>query len=212
MTPEEKANTRIVTQDRYNQANRDFLTIYPRVSGEQWQALRDLQNILNIDESKDLDLIGRHVGVSREHERTPLSARSIGNIKARCGNSYAMCKAATWEQAKDLSDEIYRLVLKSKVVKNTSDATIMDVEEGVLSFITSTNVHVIDNQDMTFSLIFIGQISDVERYVIDNYDLIPRPQGAEFLGFTQTALSPRIGKSFAVCGNKLARCAEVFTI
>ena len=206
MTPLEKASTRILAQDRQFSKNFQFLTIYPKVATSLYQAAKDIQNILNIDESKDLDLIGRVVGIRRSHEEKPLNGRSLGNKKCVVGNKYSMCKAATWDQAKDLSNEIYRMVLKSKVIKNNSRATIMDVERGVSSFVKSSNVQVIDEQDMTFRIVFIGQLSTVERYVIDNYDIIPRPQGVEFSGFTQTALSPMLGKTFMVLGNKKAQC------
>lgn len=208
MNPADKASTRVLAQDRQFSKNFRFLTIYPEVAMSMYQAAQDIKNILNIDESKDLDLIGRVLGIRREHEEKPLSGRSLGNKKCVVGNKYAMCKAATWDQAKDLSDQIYRLVLKSKVIKNTSRATIMDIERGVSSFVTSSNVHVIDEQDMSFRIKFIGQISAVERYIIDNYDIIPRPQGVKFSGFTQTALSPMLGKSFVVCGNKKAQCMQ----
>lgn len=206
MNPVEKASTRVLAQDRQFNKNFQFLTIYPEVAMSMYQAAQDIKNILNIDEPKDLDLIGRVLGIRRTHEEKPLNGRSIGNKKCVVGNKYAMCKAATWDQAKDLSDQIYRMVLKSKVIKNNSRATLMDIERGVASFVTSSNVHVIDEQDMTFRLIFIGQLSTVERYVIDNYDIIPRPQGVKFSGFTQTALSPMLGKSFMVCGNTKAQC------
>lgn len=208
MNPVEKASTRVLAQDRQFNKNFQFLTIYPRVAMSMYQAAQDIKNILNIDKSKDLDLIGRVVGVRRLHEEKPLNGRSLGNKRCVVGNKYAMCKAATWDQAKDLSDEIYRMVLKSKVIKNTSRATLMDIERGVSSFVKSSNVHVIDEQDMSFRLKFIGQMSPVERYVIDNYDIIPRPQGVKFLGFTQTALSPMLGKSFVVCGNRKAQCMQ----
>lgn len=206
MNPVEKASTRILAQDRQFSKNFQFLTIYPKVAISIYQAAQDIKNILNIDESKDLDLIGRILNIRRLHEDKPLNGRSLGNKRCVVGNKYAMCKAATWDQAKDLSDQIYRLVLKSKVIKNTSRATIMDIERGVASFVTSSNVHILDNQDMSFRIKFIGQLSEVERYVIDTYDIIPRPQGVKFAGFTQTSLSPMLGKSFVVCGNKKAQC------
>jgi len=206
MMPIDKARTRIISQDREYEDNVSFLLAVPEVAGDIYQAAQDIQNILNIDESKNLDLIGRVVGVRRFHEDIPLSGRSLGNKACVMGNKYAMCKAATWDNAKNLSDEIYRMVLKSKVVKNNSDATIMDTERGVSSFVTSSNVRVIDGQDMTFRLVFIGLLSAVERYVIDNYDIIPRPSGVKFMGFTQTSLSPMMGKSFVCCGNRKAQC------
>lgn len=210
MTPLEKASTRVLAQDRQFSKNFQFLTIYPRVAGDLYQAAQDIKNILNIDESKDLDLIGRVLGVRRFFEDKPLKGRSLGNKSCVMGNKYAMCSPVSWSDSKDLSDQVYRMVLKSKVIKNTSRATIMDIERGVASFVKSSNVHVIDEQDMSFRIAFIGELTEVEKYVIDNYDIIPRPQGVKFSGYTQTALQPMLGKSFMVCGNKKAQCMSIF--
>ncbi|WPH64011.1 DUF2612 domain-containing protein [Vibrio phage vB_VpP_1] len=209
MNPLEKASTRVLAQDRQFSKNFQFLTIYPRVAGDLYQAAQDIKNILNIDESKDLDLIGRILGVRRFFEDKPLKGRSIGNKKCVVGNKYAMCSPAKWSDSPDLSDQIYRAVLKAKVIKNTSRATLADIERGVASFVSSSNVHVIDDQDMSFRIVFIGALTEVEKYVIDNYDIIPRPQGVEFAGFTQTELSPMLGKSFMVCGNRKAQCMKI---
>lgn len=210
MNPVDKASTRVLAQDRQFAKNFQFLTIYPKVGMSIYQATQDIKNILNIDESKDLDLIGRILGVKRIHEQKPLKGRSLGNKKCVVGNKYAMCSPVSWSTSKDLSDEIYRMVLKSKVIKNTSPATIMDIERGISSFVKSSNVHVIDGQDMSFRVKFIGKLTTVEKYVMDNYDIIPRPQGVKFSGYTQTEISPMLGKSFVVCGNKKAQCMKVF--
>ena len=122
-----------------------------------------------------------------------------------------MCHNVTWDSSPDLANEYYRKILKSKVIKNNSDVTIPDIERGVKTFVSSSNVHVIDNMDMTFKIVFIGRLTDIERDVIKSYDVIPRPAGVEFEGYTETAISARLGKSFAECGNRLARCGTNLT-
>ena len=209
MTPLEKAKTRILDQDDQPEKNVKFLSIYPELSSDLYQTLLDIQNILNIDESKDLDLIGRIIGVERKHEERVLNGNSIGYEDAICGNDYAICEAIDWSQATDLSNEIYKMILKSKVIKNHSDTTISDIELGVSQLIQSSDVIVIDGKDMTFRLVFDGTLTDVERYAIEEYDIIPRPQGVEFLGYIETETTPLVGDLFAVCGNERAVCTEI---
>lgn len=211
MNPVDKAKTRIYAQDRCYPENVEFLTIYPKVSQDLYQAAYDIQNILNIDESKDLDLIGRVVGIGRIYESNPIKYHSIGYKASVCGNKYAQCHNISWDNAPDLANEYYRKILKAKVIKNNSEVTIPDIERGVRTFVSSSNVNVVDHQDMTFSIIFIGRLTEIERDVIKSYDVIPRPAGVEFLGYTETAISARLGKSFAVCGNRMARCGSNYT-
>ena len=87
MNPVIKAKTRILAQDRQFDKNVAFLTIYPEAAQDMYQACLDIRNILNIDESKNLDLIGRVVGIGRIYEDNPITYHSVGDKRAHCGNT-----------------------------------------------------------------------------------------------------------------------------
>ena len=46
-------------------------------------------------------------------------------------------------------------------------------------------LRVTDGEDMSFSVEFYGQISDLERWALLNAELVPKPQGVRFNGFLE---------------------------
>ncbi len=87
----------------------------------------------------------------------------------------------------ELSDEYYRILILSKIVKNNSDATIEGIIESILTMIPNANfVTVNDGEDMTFSIEINGALTPIQTELILNKDIIPKPQGVRFNGFTNT--------------------------
>lgn len=85
-----------------------------------------------------------------------------------------------------LSDEYYRYLLKSKIVKNNSDATIDDILTAINTAIPDINaLRMVDGEDMTFSIEFYGEIDAIARDLLLSGDLTPRPQGVKFNGFLE---------------------------
>jgi hypothetical protein len=88
----------------------------------------------------------------------------------------------------DLSDQYYRYLLKSKIVKNNSDATIDDILTAINTAIPGINaLRLVDGEDMTFSIEFYGEIDAIARDLLLSGDLTPRPQGVKFNGFLEGA-------------------------
>ncbi|CNH77647.1 DUF2612 domain-containing protein [Yersinia pekkanenii] len=76
-----------------------------------------------------------------------------------------------------LSDFMYRVVIKAKIQKNNSIATIDDIKVAV-DYILNVNSVVIDGQDMTIKTIWVNEKIPANILVlIELFDLIPRPQG-----------------------------------
>lgn len=200
----QRAEKRIYRQDYCSQKNLDALLLYPKIGLQLDAALNDIRDILSIARSKDLDLVGRHVGVEREHERLVVNARAIGFPTAVCGHRRAYCKAPSWAAAKVESDRIYRMLLRAKIIQNTKDCTIEDIETTLAKIVSSSRIIVEDFQDMSFRVIFVGTLTEEEKRVIDKFQIIPKPSGVKLLGYLQTGLTLLLGKSFAVCGNKKA--------
>lgn len=216
MTPLDKAKTRIYFQDRSHQENVDFLTIMPKVALSADSALNDIQDILSIDRSKNLDLIGRVVvqdrslvvdvampvvrfgddGQTDNVNYTRYGVAQYGNaqyqplkylkVNNRFGDTKSRFSQKTIKDDAAIYDEYYRLILKSKVVKNTSSATLDEIITAVKYIAPSADsVEVIDGEDMSFGLRIYGKISAAERYVLKQKNVVPEPQGVKYTGFIE---------------------------
>lgn len=105
-----------------------------------------------------------------------------------------------WEVVAD--DEIYRLLLKSKIAKNNSDATIQGIISA-MSFIFSGNrTTVSDYEDMSFDITFEDPITPSQVDILLNFDLVPKPQGVRLRGYAVPPLSNCHGNENAVFGNE----------
>lgn len=153
MTPTEKAKTRILAQDRVYPKNIDFLTIMPKVSESAYQACLDIQDILSIDRSKNLDVIGRVVAQDRtvivdqimpvvrfgvdgttiyagqsQYGRSQYGnaqySKSIAlSVTNRSGDLSSRASPLRIKDDQGLSNEYYRHLLRAKISKNNSGAT-----------------------------------------------------------------------------------------
>jgi hypothetical protein len=86
----------------------------------------------------------------------------------------------------ELSDEYYRYLLKAKIVKNNSHATIDDILTAINTAIPSADaLRLVDGEDMTFSIEFYGEIDAIARDLLISGELTPRPQGVKFNGFLE---------------------------
>ncbi|AUH00844.1 DUF2612 domain-containing protein [Prodigiosinella confusarubida] len=116
-----------------------------------------IQQMLNINtaEGEQLDICGRIVGY-----RT----RPIGTF-------YPACQPAP------VNDELFRRMIKAKIFKNNSAATIDEIQFSA-DYIMNEPTRLLDGQDMTMRLIWFTHNVDVgTQKLIRDYDLIPRPQG-----------------------------------
>lgn len=85
----------------------------------------------------------------------------------------------------DANDEVFRLLLRAKIAKNNSDATLDSIVTAV-QFVTGIqDVSVNDREDMTFTVEFANPLTEQQRNIFNQYDLLPRPQGVNFLGFVE---------------------------
>ncbi|WP_432783738.1 DUF2612 domain-containing protein [Pseudomonas corrugata] len=102
------------------------------------------------------------------------------------GDEGAMFSDLTIDQDGQLSDELYRLVIKAKIIKNNGDATIENILDGMNFLLPNADVlRVTDGEDMSFSIEFYGQITNLERFALLNAGLVPKPQAVRFNGFLE---------------------------
>ena len=153
MNPVDKAKTRILAQDRVYPKNVKFLTIIPEVAESAYQSCLDIQDILSIDRSKNLNLIGRVVvqdrtvivdqampvvrfgvdGTTVYQDQSQYGRSQYGNaqysrpisikVNIRSGDKSSRSSAKSIKDDSGLSNEYYRHLLRAKISKNNSDAT-----------------------------------------------------------------------------------------
>lgn len=137
---------------------------------------------------EQLNIIGRIVVVDRTFTGSVafdpgLFALSDGD---EFGDTEAVFAALYIDQDGQMSDDLYRLVIKSKIIKNNSDATIESILHGMNFLLPNAEVlRVTDGEDMTFSIEFYGSITDLERWALLNAELVLKPQGVRFNGFLE---------------------------
>ncbi|CAM0024348.1 structural protein [Vibrio phage 97E33-1] len=103
-----------------------------------------------------------------------------------CGDEDVQMSPVSVANDSDLSNQHYRYLLKSKIVKNNSDATLDEILTAINLAIPDMNAtRLIDGEDMTFSIEFYGSIDEIARDLLISGDLVPRPQGVEFRGFLE---------------------------
>lgn len=124
------------------------------------------------------------------------------------GDDEAMFSALTIDQDGQLSDELYRLVIRSKIIKNNGDATIENILDGMNFLLPRADVlRVTDGEDMSFSIEFYGQITNLERFALLNAGLVPKPQAVKFNGFLEGFDMVEFGDPDAEFGNEDAEFA-----
>lgn len=124
------------------------------------------------------------------------------------GDDEAMFSALTIDQDGQLSDELYRLVIRSKIIKNNGDATIENILDGMNFLLPRADVlRVTDGEDMSFSIEFYGQITSLERFALLNAGLVPKPQAVRFNGFLEGFDMVEFGDMDAEFGDENAEFA-----
>lgn len=173
----------------------------------------DVRNMYDIDRNSgaQLDIVGRIVVQPREFTgqvaMVPGWCAAASNAPAECGDDTAMCSALNVDQDSQMSDDLYRLAIKAKIIKNNSDATIDSILDGMNFLLPNANVlRVTDGEDMSFSIEFYGNITELERWALRNQSFVPKPQGVRFNGFLEGAGYVECGDPTLMCGDTYAEC------
>lgn len=76
-----------------------------------------------------------------------------------------------------LDDANYRIALKAKIAQNQWDGTIPQIYDIWYGLFTDLGLVVVDNQDMTMSVMVNGQIDPITTELIASGYIIPKPAG-----------------------------------
>lgn len=183
------------------------------LAGDIEAAAEAVRKSYDIDtaEGAVLDVIGRIVVVPRNYLGTVAMNPGLFDLTdgAEFGDDSAMFSALSLDQDSQLSDEFYRLVIKAKIIKNNGDATIDNVLFGMNFLLPGANFLRVNDEaeDMTFSIEFYGQITDLQRYALLNANLVPKPQGVRFNGFLEGYGMLEFGDTDAEFGDESAEFA-----
>lgn len=184
------APSRIYAQYRNKPKTVKWINIVRNLAVSLSDTATAVRVVYDIDAAQgaQLDIIGRIVVMPRNFLGiVPLDPGMFAEPDGdQFGDDSAMFSALTIDQDAQMSDDLYRLAIKSKIIKNNSQATIEDILFGVNFLLPNADVlRLVDNEDMSFSVEFYGQISNLERWALLNASLIPKPQGVKFNGFLE---------------------------
>jgi len=155
--------------------------------GSPIDAVRVMYNV-NKAVGAQLDIIGRIVVVDRSFTgQIALNPGLFALLDGdEFGNTDAVFASLFVDQDQNMSDDLYRLVIKAKILKNNSDATLESILFGVNFLLPDADfLRVTDNENMSFSIEFYGNITSLQRYALLNANLVPKPQGVKFGGFLE---------------------------
>ncbi|TNV22821.1 DUF2612 domain-containing protein [Buttiauxella sp. B2] len=140
----------------------------------QW--ILTLPDIIQSDLAAQLDKVRRILHIdSAEGEQLNICGRIAGYRKRPVGRFYPGCVMA------EVDDALYRKMIKAKICKNNGIATIDDVKAAA-DYILDVQAIVLDAQDMTMRLVWHEDtVSIAVQQLVEDYDLIPRPQGVGML-------------------------------
>lgn len=167
-------------------------------------AASDVSASWDIDNNsgEQLDVIGRIVQRDRSYIANTVLPVYQCNVDGdnECGDEEIQCSATFILNDSDLSDDYYRLLLKSKIAKNNSDGTIDSILSAVNIIAPDINVmRLTDGEDMTFSIEFYGLADAITRDLLISGEIVPSPQGVLFNGFLE-------GYDIVECGDDSLEC------
>ena len=179
-----------------------WYNIVPTLGAEISNAYESVRVSYDIDTAvgEQLDVIGHIVVIDRSYEsRIVFDVQTYfggDTLDTQFGGVVAQFQTTGGDVSVNVSDAIFRMLIRAKIAKNNNDVTLDGIVEA-LSFITGQNeIQVIDTEDMTFSVSFGSELTDVERFVFNTFDIIPRPQGVQFLGYVEETNITQFGGDF----------------
>lgn len=202
---------RIYAQYRNKPKARAWYDITRSIGDELADAANAVALSYDIDgnSGEQLDVIGRIVVTDRnvllDTKFTVYQCNDAG--ENQCGDTAVQCSPLSLVQDQGLSDEYFRVLLRAKIAKNNSDATL----DGIIDACTIITPNapwfrMSDNEDMSFSLENYNELTPIELSLLTTEGLIPKPQGVRFNGFLYGYGIVECGDDELQCGDESAEC------
>lgn len=177
---------RIYSQYRDKPKAVAWYNILPTIANELFNTADRTRLSYDIDNATthELNVIGNIVGASRSFEsQVTFETNDFGEVGVQFGGFEIQFQTIGQSITQEVSDEIFKILIKAKISKNNNNGTI-DGMLGALQFIIPDNIsRIIDHDDMSFSVSFGEELSSLQVMILNNFDILPRPQGVEFLGY-----------------------------
>lgn len=208
----ERVPERIYSQYRNQPKFVDWLAIGRRMGGSIYDAAVAVRGSYDIDkaEGEQLDVIGRIVVFPRDFlgQLTMQTAEFHATDGAECGDEDAIFSEARVSDDRAMADDLYRLAIKAKIMKNTGDATVESIIEEMVFLVGPAFLRINDSENMGFSIEFAGDITELERWALFNASLIQIPQGVLFNGFFELTAVAEFDDPEMEFGNDDAQFAD----
>ena len=187
----EQAQNRVYAQYRDKPKTMDWIAINGDLGNEIESVYQDIALSYDIDNANtnELDVLGRIVGINRSFESEIVidaflfGAAQFGSAQFRLGSGVSI---------QDLNNDAYRLLLRAKISKNTNDATLDGIINALDFIVETTGIKIDDPEDMSFSVIF-DTLTALESLIITTFNIIPKPQGVRFTGYTDLSAVSQFG-------------------
>jgi len=192
-----RAQSRIAWQYRNSPKLRDWISVLPDLAqGELEDVSQRIADLLDVDNTSGalLDVVGRIVRQTREYrEQLDSNTKRWGQAGIQFGASDSYFTATSETITQESEDALYRILIKARIERNVGDATIDGIVRSVSRFVSIDSVDVIDYEDMSFDVVLREEVPPEERFVLRNFDVVPRPQGVMFNGFIETRIKTQWG-------------------
>tara|TARA_R110000772_G_scaffold24212_10_gene64152 strand:- start:1143 stop:1766 length:624 start_codon:yes stop_codon:yes gene_type:complete len=145
--------------------------------------------------SHELNVIGVIVGVSRSFEsQVTFETNDFGEVGVQFGGFDIQFQTIGQTISQEVSDEIFKILIKAKISKNNNDGTIDGMLDALQFIIPDNTSRIIDHNDMSFSVSFGQELSTMQIFMLDTFDILPRPQGVKFLGYVDETNLTQFGE------------------
>ncbi len=190
-----EAPDRIYAQYRNSPKALAWYAITRALAGQIQSAADDVTSSYDIDNVSGelLNVIARIVVTNRNFEgQVEFDTDQFG--AAQFGGSQIQFKPLKGVTDSQLNDSIFRLLIKSKIARNSSDATIDGIIGSASEIVQSSEIRLIDHENMSFTVAF-STLTDLERFTLQTFDILPKPQGVRFSGYVEESVIPNFGRS-----------------
>ena len=188
----EQAQSRVYAQYRNKPKAFEWIGINGDLGNEIETAYQNILLSYDIDNAntEELNILGRIVVINRSFEAA-IDTHSYLFGAAQFGSAQFRPAAGVTDQS--LNNDVYKLLIKAKIAKNNSDATLDGIVNAISFMVETTEIQIEDPENMSFSMIF-GSLTDLERLILSTFNIVPKPQGVRFLGFTELAAVTQFGR------------------